>query len=85
MAAPDLAFVASNTFEVEWPRGSGRVREYPEVDRAEWVSLETAADRLVKGQLPLLDRLRTALAARPGDPEGASRPSEGLEESPPEP
>lgn len=69
VAAPDLAFVASNTFELEWPRGSGTIREYAEVDRAEWVTPAAAAELLVKGQLPLLARLAAALATepRPGD------------------
>lgn len=52
----DVAAVG-NTFELEWPRGSGRVRSYPEIDRAEWVDLDTARIKLVAGQVPLLDRL----------------------------
>ncbi len=51
----DLAFVASNTFEMEWPRGSGRLREFPEIDRAEWVAVDTARAKLVSGQVPMLD------------------------------
>jgi len=53
----DLAFVSSNDFEVEWPPKSGIVRTYPEVDGAEWCTLDEARKRLVKGQLPLLDAL----------------------------
>ncbi len=56
-ASRDLAFVGSNTFEVEWPPRSGIVKPYPEVDRAEWFALEDARPRLVKGQRPLLDAL----------------------------
>lgn len=52
-----LAFVGSNDFELEWPRGSGRVRVYPEVDRAEWFPLDVARTKLTLGQVPLLDRL----------------------------
>lgn len=59
--APDVAFVASNEIEVEWPRGSGRLVRFPEVDRAEWMPLTAARDRLVAGQVPLLDRLVDAL------------------------
>jgi predicted NUDIX family NTP pyrophosphohydrolase len=47
----------SNTFEMEWPRGSGRMAEFPEVDRAEWFDLATARVKLIKGQRPFLDRL----------------------------
>lgn len=56
-APRDLAFVGSNTFEVEWPPHSGIVKPYPEVDRAEWFLLADARDRLVKGQRPLVDVL----------------------------
>jgi predicted NUDIX family NTP pyrophosphohydrolase len=57
----DLAGFHSNTFEMEWPRGSGRVREFPEVDRAEWFPIDVAREKLVKGQIPVLDALLTHL------------------------
>ncbi len=50
------------TFELEWPPRSGRTQEFPEVDRAEWMPLTAARDRLVKGQRPALDALTTHLA-----------------------
>lgn len=53
----DPASVVSNTFAMEWPRGSGRLRDFPEVDRAEWFGLEEAAERILDGQRPLLDAL----------------------------
>jgi len=53
----DADTVRSNTFELEWPPRSGRVQEFPEVDRAGWFDLETARRLLVKGQRPLLDAL----------------------------
>jgi predicted NUDIX family NTP pyrophosphohydrolase len=53
----DPAAVVPGTFELEWPRGSGRVREFPEVDRVAWFDLATARDKLVKGQRPFLDRI----------------------------
>ena len=49
--------VVSNTFTVEWPRGSGILREYPEIDDARWVGLAEARLKLVRGQLPVLDGL----------------------------
>jgi len=54
----DPATVASNTFEMEWPPRSGRLQEFPEVDRAEWFSLEEARRRILEGQIPLLEALR---------------------------
>ena len=58
----DLNGFRSNTFEVEWPRGSGRMQEFPEVDRAEWVTVDVAREKLVKGQVPVLDALLAHLA-----------------------
>ena len=53
----DAAALRSNTFTLEWPKGSGVVREYPEVDRGAWFDLAEARDRLLKGQRGFLDRL----------------------------
>lgn len=52
-----VAEVSSNTFPVEWPPRSGRIQEFPEIDRAEWMPLADAEWRLVKGQVPLLEAL----------------------------
>jgi predicted NUDIX family NTP pyrophosphohydrolase len=49
--------VRSNTIEIEWPPRSGRRIEIPEVDRAEWFSLERAREKLIPAQVELLDRL----------------------------
>jgi predicted NUDIX family NTP pyrophosphohydrolase len=49
--------VVPGTFTMEWPRGSGRIREFPEIDRAGWFGLEPARDKLVAGQRVFLDRL----------------------------
>ena len=49
--------VVSNTFTMEWPPRSGLVGEFPEVDRAEWMTLEVARRKLIGGQQPFLDRL----------------------------
>ncbi|CAN5154131.1 NUDIX domain-containing protein [soil metagenome] len=61
-ATSALSFVSSNTFELEWPPRSGRVREFAEIDRAEWFDLERARTQLVRGQLPALGALERALA-----------------------
>lgn len=52
--ASDLEY---GTFELEWPPRSGRVQSFPEVDRAEWMSVHEARPRLVKGQRAALDAL----------------------------
>jgi predicted NUDIX family NTP pyrophosphohydrolase len=59
----DLSGFASNTFELEWPAGSGRFQEFPEVDRAEWMGLDRAADMLVKGQVPIIEALSQRVRA----------------------
>jgi predicted NUDIX family NTP pyrophosphohydrolase len=62
--------VVSNTFALEWPKGSGRIQDFPEIDAADWFPLETARTKLVKGQRPLLDALQTKLAAgSPDEPQ----------------
>jgi predicted NUDIX family NTP pyrophosphohydrolase len=50
--------MVSNRFEMEWPPKSGKVQEFPEVDRAEWMTLPQASVRLVAGQVEFLERLR---------------------------
>jgi predicted NUDIX family NTP pyrophosphohydrolase len=57
----DATKIRSNTFSMEWPKGSGVMREFPEADRAEWVSLAEARQKLVKGQVPLLEELEKLL------------------------
>ncbi|MBA0124145.1 NUDIX domain-containing protein [Haloechinothrix sp. YIM 98757] len=49
--------VVPGMFELEWPRGSGRVREFPELDRVAWFDLDRARDKIIKGQRAVLDRL----------------------------
>jgi predicted NUDIX family NTP pyrophosphohydrolase len=53
----DPARIRSGTFRLEWPPGTGRVQEFPEVDRAAWFELPEARRRILKAQLPLLDQL----------------------------
>jgi predicted NUDIX family NTP pyrophosphohydrolase len=63
-AAPgdlDADGIQSNTFTLEWPPRSGRMSEFPEVDRAQWFPLEQARERINPGQLPLLERLERAV------------------------
>jgi predicted NUDIX family NTP pyrophosphohydrolase len=53
----DPAAIRSNTFTLEWPPRSGTMREFPEVDRAGWFSLDEARERILPAQAPLLERL----------------------------
>lgn len=63
----DIRDAVSNTFVLEWPKGSGNFREYPELDRVGWFSLVDARVKLLKGQRPLLDLLMQALGHVPAD------------------
>ena len=56
--------VASNTFALEWPPRSGRTQEFPEIDRAEFFSIETAKLKINPAQVPFLDRLTNLLAEK---------------------
>jgi predicted NUDIX family NTP pyrophosphohydrolase len=49
--------IVSNTFPLEWPKGSGVIRNFPEIDDAGWISESEARTKLVGGQLPILDAL----------------------------
>jgi predicted NUDIX family NTP pyrophosphohydrolase len=53
----DASTVRSNEFEMEWPRGSGRIGRFPEIDRAEWVTPDRARAVLIRGQAPAVDAL----------------------------
>jgi predicted NUDIX family NTP pyrophosphohydrolase len=57
----DAATVRSNTFELEWPPRSGRRRQFPEIDRAEWFGLDDARAKLNPAQSELVDRLAALL------------------------
>jgi len=74
----DVAEIKSNTFELEWPPRSGKVQEFPEIDRAGWFSLPEAAGRLIPDQVIFLERLANLLHVPfgaeevPGPPDQAS-------------
>lgn len=63
----DVTHSTSNTFEMEWPRGSGRFQAFPEVDRVEWVPVGRARAQLLKGQVAFLDRLMDHVENRQND------------------
>jgi predicted NUDIX family NTP pyrophosphohydrolase len=56
---PDAVVVG--TFQLEWPKGSGQIREFPELDRVSWLDLDTARDKIVAAQATFLDRLAVYL------------------------
>jgi predicted NUDIX family NTP pyrophosphohydrolase len=65
----DAKKIQSNTFLMEWPPQSGNQQEFPEVDRAEWFTVETAREKIIKGQVGFVDELQRVLETDP--PEAA--------------
>lgn len=53
----NTACLKSETFSLEWPPRSGKLADFPEVDRAAWFSIDQAREKILEGQLPFLDRL----------------------------
>jgi predicted NUDIX family NTP pyrophosphohydrolase len=53
----DPAALRSNTFHIEWPRGSGRLREFPEVDRVQWCRVEDARLKMNRAQVAFVAEL----------------------------
>jgi predicted NUDIX family NTP pyrophosphohydrolase len=53
----DSSAIRSNNFSMEWPPGSKKIREFPEVDRGGWFALATARQKILTGQSPLLEEL----------------------------
>ncbi|WP_427173215.1 NUDIX domain-containing protein [Arthrobacter sp. 92] len=73
------ARIVSNTFSLEWPKGSGIIRNYPEIDYAAWIEESEARIKLVRGQLPILDALLRHLQDPGADaPAEQTRKGEGL-------
>jgi predicted NUDIX family NTP pyrophosphohydrolase len=57
----DVTRLTSNTFELEWPPGSRKMRQFPEVDRAAWFDLDAARRKLLPMQRAFIDRLEELL------------------------
>jgi len=53
----DITHARSNTFTMEWPKGSGRLQEFPELDRVAWVPVAQARTKLLTGHVVFLDQL----------------------------
>lgn len=57
--------ITSNTFPLEWPPGSGRIQDFPEIDRAEFFDVATAKRKINRAQAALIDALIARLGYRP--------------------
>jgi predicted NUDIX family NTP pyrophosphohydrolase len=57
----DPTTLTSNTFTLEWPPKSGKIREFPEVDRGDWFDLPTARMKLLAGQRAFVDQLERSI------------------------
>lgn len=55
--------ISSNSFDLEWPKGSGEIRSFPEVDRAEWFGLKLASKKIIAAQAEFLDRIASKTKA----------------------
>jgi predicted NUDIX family NTP pyrophosphohydrolase len=62
----DPGLLKSNTFSLEWPPRSGRMTEFPEVDRAAWYSIDEALVKINKGQKPIIAALQASVARLDG-------------------
>jgi predicted NUDIX family NTP pyrophosphohydrolase len=58
----DLSGFVSTSFELEWPPRSGKMRSFPEVDRAQYFAVDQAAHKMHPAELPLVERLLRQLA-----------------------
>jgi predicted NUDIX family NTP pyrophosphohydrolase len=58
----DPAAIVPGTFDLEWPKGSGQIQQFPELDRVAWFGLHEAAQKLVAAQREFLDRLAERLS-----------------------
>ena len=58
----DTSKIVSNTFSLEWPRNSGVINVYPEVDKGQWFEIEEAKNKILRGQVGFIERLQRALA-----------------------
>lgn len=52
----DASLAQSNLFEIEWPRHSGKLASFPEMDRAEWFSADMARVKLIPSQVAFIER-----------------------------
>ncbi len=54
--------IKSNSFEIEWPPRSGKMKSFPEVDRGEWFNIPTAKEKIIPAQAVLIDELQNKIS-----------------------
>lgn len=57
----DPESIKSNTFTMEWPPHSGKIAEFPEIDKADWFPTEKAKEKILKGQRGFIEELISIL------------------------
>jgi predicted NUDIX family NTP pyrophosphohydrolase len=57
----DPASIKSNFFEIEWPPKSGKMKSFPEMDKAGWFNLPEAKQKILEAQIPLIEELEARL------------------------
>lgn len=57
----DLSNCSSNTFKLEWPKDSGKIKDFPEMDKYEWMDIAKAKDMILSNQLFFVERLEEVL------------------------
>ena len=67
----DADTIVSNSFDIEWPPRSGKIRTFPEVDRADWFSMDEAREKMLASQLPILDSLQAFVTVSRNDHHGS--------------
>jgi predicted NUDIX family NTP pyrophosphohydrolase len=60
----DPATLRSNTFEMEWPPKSGKKKEFPEIDRADFFGVEAAREKMHPSEFPFVERLTKLVAGK---------------------
>ncbi len=62
----DLSRIKSNTFTLEWPPKSGKMKEFPEIDKGEFFAIPDARRKIIQSQADFLDRLTSHLQRAEG-------------------
>lgn len=56
-----LTNTVSNTFKLEWPKGSGIIEKFPEIDKVEWIELNVAKEKILRNQIYFLDKIEEVI------------------------
>jgi predicted NUDIX family NTP pyrophosphohydrolase len=77
----DCSSIRSNMFSMEWPKGSRRMQEFPEIDKGEWFTFDVARRKILKGQVGFLEKLAQHLGCQMASQASAGNSEEGETES----